>query len=149
MSKQTLCPTCGKSHNNPKFCSLSCAAKFTNKTPKRKKVVGACQSCGCKITRRNKFCKECRTPDKTLKELLSENVHRSSAFAKVRGRARNTPHFKEKKCCEKCGYDKHVECCHIKPISNFPETTLVSIINAPENIMALCPNCHWELDHNL
>jgi len=51
--------------------------------------------------------------------------------------------------CEKCGYTKHTELCHIKSISSFPKETLVSIVNDRSNIMFLCPNCHWELDHSL
>jgi len=49
-------------------------------------------------------------------------------------------------CC-KCGYDKHFEVCHIKPISSFPPDTLLIDINHPDNLMALCPNCHWEFDN--
>ena len=48
-----------------------------------------------------------------------------------------------------CGYDKHVECCHIKAVSDFPDTALLGEVNAPGNLVLLCRNCHWELDHGL
>lgn len=51
--------------------------------------------------------------------------------------------------CSVCGYDKHVHICHIKPISSFDETSTLSEINSPDNLIILCPNCHWEFDHNL
>ena len=49
--------------------------------------------------------------------------------------------------CMKCGYDKHVEVCHIKPIRQFSEDTLLSVINDKTNLLLLCPNCHWEYDN--
>jgi len=52
----------------------------------------------------------------------------------------------EKKC-HSCGYDKHVETCHRKPISSYPRCALISEINDPNNLMLLCPNCHWEYDN--
>lgn len=51
--------------------------------------------------------------------------------------------------CANCGYAKHVEICHIQPINTFPDDTPVAVINALENLVALCPNCHWEFDHGL
>ena len=47
-----------------------------------------------------------------------------------------------------CGYDKHVEICHIKSIGSFPTDTIVSDINSLDNLLSLCPNCHYEFDHN-
>lgn len=42
-----------------------------------------------------------------------------------------------------------MEICHIKPISEFSDDTLIAIINHPDNIVILCPNCHWEFDNGL
>ena len=53
---------------------------------------------------------------------------------------------KEKKCCI-CGYDLTYEVAHVKPVSEFSGETLISEINAIENLVALCPNHHWEYDH--
>jgi hypothetical protein len=52
----------------------------------------------------------------------------------------------EKKC-RVCGYDKHVEVCHIKSVSSFGENYLITEINSFENLIGLCPNHHWEYDN--
>lgn len=52
-------------------------------------------------------------------------------------------------CCEVCGYDKHFELCHIKSVSSFDNNTPIKVVNNLNNLIALCPNCHWEFDHNL
>ena len=49
--------------------------------------------------------------------------------------------------CENCGYSKHVEACHLRPVADFPDDALVGEINADNNLALLCPNCHWEWDH--
>lgn len=51
--------------------------------------------------------------------------------------------------CAVCGYSKFVEICHIKDLKDFTEDTSVSIINSIDNLVALCPNHHWEFDHGL
>ena len=51
------------------------------------------------------------------------------------------------KICYQCGYDSHVEVCHIKAVASWPKTTPFSEINAKENLVYLCPNHHWEFDH--
>lgn len=56
---------------------------------------------------------------------------------------------KRQQVCEKCGYNKHVETCHIQDIGSFDTDTLIKEVNVPENLALLCPNCHWELDHKL
>lgn len=56
-------------------------------------------------------------------------------------------HLTAPKCCEHCGYDRYYEVCHIKAISDFPDEALVIEVNDLSNLEALCPNCHWELDH--
>ena len=51
--------------------------------------------------------------------------------------------------CAVCGYSRYVEVCHRKPVSDFPGTALISEINNLSNLVPLCPNHHWELDHGL
>ena len=65
--------------------------------------------------------------------MIFESMHRSSV----------------PKYCKNCGYDKHVEVCHIKSISEFDKTSLISEINSLDNLIYLCPNCHWEYDHKI
>jgi predicted restriction endonuclease len=49
--------------------------------------------------------------------------------------------------CEFCGYPRHVECCHIREIADFPNEATLGEVNAVDNLVLLCPNHHWELDH--
>jgi hypothetical protein len=78
------------------------------------------------------------------KDLLGEGANR---YNKIRHQARVVAfsHYPEKKC--KCGYDKHVEVCHIKAIKDFDLHDPLSDINAVSNLELLCPNCHWEKDN--
>jgi 5-methylcytosine-specific restriction endonuclease McrA len=51
------------------------------------------------------------------------------------------------KQCVVCGYQLHYEICHVIPISDFSIDTSISVVNALSNLIALCPNHHWELDN--
>jgi len=51
--------------------------------------------------------------------------------------------------CAICGYNKHIEIAHIKAVSEFPNDALISEINDISNLVALCPNHHWEFDNGL
>lgn len=151
-----ICLNCQKETTNPKFCSRSCAASYNNRVkPKRQKEIKLCIICGKPAKQynnsycRSKYCEECAltlTKDYTLKEAIYTRHHKSSAFALVRSRARKEM-SKLPQICMKCGYDEHVEVCHIKPISQFSEDTLLSVINDRANLLLLCPNCHWEHDN--
>lgn len=55
---------------------------------------------------------------------------------------------KSKKCYV-CGYDKHIDVAHIKPVSEFDGSATIKEINAIDNLIGLCPNHHWEYDHGL
>lgn len=147
------CICCSNPTKNQKYCSRSCAAKINNKIPKRKRTkVSYCENCNKECTYRRKYCelcyKDCTAPDISLQEAIYEKHHKSSAYALVRSRARSSNKAKRITACEKCGYDKHVEVCHIKSISDFSLSTKLSEINSETNLIILCPNCHWEFDHN-
>lgn len=55
---------------------------------------------------------------------------------------------KELKCAI-CGYEKHIEIAHIKAVSEFEDSAKISDINAIDNLIALCPNHHWEYDNGI
>lgn len=48
-----------------------------------------------------------------------------------------------------CSYSNHIEIAHIRSVSSFSGETLISEINAPDNLVGLCPNHHWDFDHGL
>lgn len=51
--------------------------------------------------------------------------------------------------CKVCGYNNHIQVCHIDQVCDFSDETTIAEINALSNLVALCPNHHWELDHGL
>lgn len=89
--------------------------------------------------------------DKVSKgELFSKRANWQSARSSVARYARKVFNESDKpKCCAICGYDNHYEVAHIKAVSNFSDDTLVKEINHIDNLIALCPNHHWEYDNGI
>lgn len=88
--------------------------------------------------------------NKTKGEVFLTRANYQSARSGIRKHA-NDVYFssgKEQKCIV-CGYSKYIEVCHIKSVSSFPDEALLSEINAKDNLVALCPNHHWEFDSGL
>lgn len=158
------CFTCGNETTNPKFCSRSCSATYTGKMFPKRKIQRKCSKCDNKVrTYKHTLCAEhwaehlANKPDvyrnRKLKEYWNKdslkNLHPSSKNAHIRLVAHSW--FKKLKelPCANCGYTKHVELCHIKPISSFTEESTLGEVNHEDNIIQLCPNCHWELDKGL
>jgi hypothetical protein len=131
-----------------KFCNRSCGARFNNKShPKRevRVLVFYCIDCKVKMSVDRKRCLSCReifqntllskTKSEVKVDILREHARRST---------RAWPQI-----CILCGYSKFVECCHRKPVKSFSLTALIREINHASNLILLCPNCHWEFDHNM
>ena len=86
----------------------------------------------------------------TKGELFSKRKSWQSARSAIQKMARIV-FFKNNdkpKCCI-CGYDKHVEVAHIKPVSNFTDDSLITEINSIDNLIGLYPNHHWEYDNGI
>ena len=164
----TKCLFCGKKINNPKFCDRSCAASYNNtQFPKRSsEKQNLCTDCGkycfpCPSKKKKgsaPYCRNCWQKqmidsfgNKTKKELVLESTSYASKhrYEKIRQYGKRLSEFYgwKKTCCEKCGYDKHTELCHKKSIQSFSDDTKVSTINHRDNLIFLCPNCHWEFDN--
>ena len=150
---------CNNKTNNPKFCSRSCSVTFYNKKrPKRKRKKYTCRICGIEVPGRRVLCDK-HNPQiiawskLTLKDIIysyNQKYGASNRYTRIRDHAKNTYiNSNRPKYCEKCGYEYHYHVCHIKPIHMFNLDTPISIINDLNNLMALCPNCHWELDNGL
>jgi len=82
----------------------------------------------------------------SLKIELINNLGKIKAINTIRAKARALCN-KYPNICMNCGYNKHVEVCHIHPISLFPMDAAIDEINDLSNLVLLCPNCHWELDN--
>lgn len=149
------------------FCSRSCSVVYNNRIkPKRVAKVIPCESCDktFKITKSHGskvYCPNCvslhggnsrsRTSvlkKRTLKEerenFSLKGKHPSWVNSNIRNLNRSWNRGMRKLPCAKCGYDKHVELCHIRDITDFPEEATLEEVNHPNNILQLCRNCHWE-----
>lgn len=152
------CAYCKKLTTNQKFCSSSCAASVNNKLrPKRRLLPHYCTGCNTAIPRqshhtRRRWCPACHEANATTSKTKAwfKNKYAFQYAAQIRNSARRILRKAELAgSCSVCGYTKHTEVCHKKPINKFPDNTLISKINDLQNLVGLCPNCHWEFDHGL
>jgi len=158
-----VCPFCGEEFEtatNKKektFCSVSCSnnSRERKKTEKEKKKR-FCSTCGNELSEKNcrKVCSYClilMQKKRTKKDLFMTRKNWQSARSSIRKNAHDV-YFKynrKENKCKICGYDKHIEIAHIKAVSLFEESATIAEINAIDNLIALCPNHHWEFDNNL
>lgn len=86
--------------------------------------------------------------DVTKGELFSKRSNWQSARSNIQRIARKT-YFENNPypCCTVCGYNKQIEVAHIKAVSEFEDSATISEINDINNLVALCPNHHWEFDN--
>jgi len=147
------------------FCSRSCAAKINN-LGKRRHPPRNCVKCNKEYTTTKNHnslrrCEEClatiMSPEQGKKMTIQQHLERDSiknkhpSWKMAHIRAYNRSWNKEltKLPCQVCGYDKHTELAHIKPIHSFSLDSELGVINDPANILVLCRNHHWEFDNNL
>lgn len=137
----------GYRHSTCKKC------KSENKYTNKKDIC----NCGKEKDYRSKICYDCRIGKRiseanyqlsTLEDKTYVN-HKYSKYSYVRYYSRKIGIELGFKCCKICGYDKHFEVCHIKPVASFPKDTLITVVNDISNLIPLCPNCHWELDNGI
>jgi hypothetical protein len=146
-----------QSQSGISFCSTSCSCTYWNaigRIPK-KTLQGRCVTCSLPIRSSRKFCEKCRklgsVGNMTIQSICEKycnSPYLKSATIRCHSRkmydASTLP-----KMCGICLYDKFYEVCHIKPIKGFPLETKISVVNDLSNLVALCPNCHWEIDHGI
>lgn len=159
-----ICLTCGKETTNKLYCSILCSSigrigkqySLKEKQTKLNKTSiknnqRLCAICGKQIGSEysvsKKYCEDCKKSYKISR--ASQNLNDANRQS-IRKHARLImTKLRIPKLCGICGYDKHVEVCHIKPVRSFEKDTLLSEVNSPNNLVFLCPNCHWELDEGL
>lgn len=171
-----ICKNCGKEfdklereilkHPNH-FCSKNCSASFNNKGKQRNPPkIRICKQCKTEYFYKRKsnsynFCTECYSNNKirisdyikTLSigeyrnKISVQGKHPSWINSHIRLFTRKWNEKLRVLPCQYCGYDKHVELCHIKPIISFPDESILGTVNGEDNILVLCPNHHWEFDN--
>jgi hypothetical protein len=103
-------------------------------------------------TSSSKLCRECyiKERDISIEKLKTSSPHWIKYRTRIAKNARQV--YKRAKrlyVCEVCGYDKRIDICHKKDVKDFPNGTMLSEVNHIDNLIALCPNHHWEYDNNL
>ncbi len=146
------CLHCGAATANAKYCSRSCANRINGHLfPSRQRIARSCKHCGTALQTRRTTCDRCNpsivdwrtVPLQQLKAKAQQQyAAQIRSLARVIYRKSSQP-----KVCAVCGYDVHYEVCHIRPINSFPATEFVAAVNKLSNLVALCPNHHWEFDH--
>jgi Zn finger protein HypA/HybF involved in hydrogenase expression len=121
-------------------------------------IEKTCKYCEELFTARlskTKFCSvECKHNNLRISGLLSKTFgevkkmsKKQNAYITIRNHARNIMSKSDRhRKCINCNYVKHVEVAHLKGISEFDDADMVSVINSLDNMVYLCPNCHWEFD---
>lgn len=142
------CLHCGKETTNQRFCCLTCAATFNNS--RRLPATKPCPRCGLPISVSRTVCTACAKKPLSLSTTIGELScsSRTQAHARIRQQARQIFGRSDRpKRCMKCGYDRIFHVCHVIAIEKFPLTATLAEVNDLQNLVALCPNHHWEFDN--
>lgn len=158
-SSPNLCNFCGKvipipSNTKPcfvrlkKYCNRECMGMAHAKRYQENRTIKKIQS--RKEKHLAKLEREKLYLARTKEDCLSSSATRASGRIRICKHARD----RYKKLvgvskCFVCGYDKYTEVCHKKSVSSFPGSATLDEINSVDNLISLCPNCHWEFDHGL
>ena len=151
-----------------KFCNRQCSGLYSTAERKAERLkisrMGVCARYGenyeakivpCVVCGENtnigvknhrKFCKKCWGIEK---DRTSNIMKKDSTHPKIRSHARIIANVAVNNSCIYCRYERYVEVCHIKPVRDFSDESLLSEINHPDNLIVLCRNHHWELDHGV
>ena len=144
-----------------RFCSRRCSATFNGLKRSLAVRPKRCVVCGdefavvrghdykCCPKHRNFRSRLGSVADRPISAVRGGAKYQKSAAIRTYARAQYIRRHGKDQRCVVCGYDKHTEVCHIKPIREFPSDALVRDVNATENLAALCPTHHWEFDHGL
>ena len=173
-----ICKLCGKIYNNGKALNGHTTLRHRNiiiTGNKKEKLELICKQCKklflvipsdftrlfCSVRCSNKSRKKIQylkvksitklINNNTKNELFEKRKNWQSARSSIREYATRV-YFEDNKLecrCKICGYTTHVEICHIKSVSSFSGESIISEINAIENLVALCPNHHWEFDNGI
>ena len=136
------------------FCSRKCASGYNNRLFPKRRPEGCCKACAIRISARRTYCRDCWDKQRvqwsavTLAELRAAAKYQAYAFVRTLARVAYKKSG-QPACCANCGYAKTYDVAHKKAISAHDPDTPVATINRLDNLVALCPNCHWEFDHGL
>ncbi len=132
------------------FCGSEIIRRKSGSQDKLKYCSISCSNSGRQRIRKPKPVRQLKTrlyvwEDVTLAELRAQISQASRYHAKLRGYSRRAYQGPNK--CAVCEYSIHVEIAHIISAKDFDPDTKLSVVNASDNLAALCRNCHWEFDN--
>ncbi len=140
---------CGRNKKIVSDCCRSCYLNSNNKY--------SCRSCEKKRKKtKNPICRSCYNSnrinsiinDKTLIGETFYNCGERNKYNFIRYHARKLIDILNiDKICTGCDFSLGIQVCHVKAISNFSDDTPICEVNCLENLILLCPNCHWLFDH--
>lgn len=135
------------------FCSRSCAASYNNGSavaPKKKAKPRLCAECGTQVVAPapdgpRLLCGSC---EQEAWQRLPSLRRDAASGADLRRHVRHVL-AERPRLCAHCGYSRHVEPVHLRPIDDFPPHATLATINAATNLAFLCPNHRWEFEHGI
>ena len=140
--------------DNNNFCSQTCANIYNNPNPKKDRK-SCCDNCSKDfIKTKDKVSNTCSiicSMELGMKQrTMKEAIQRAGAntYDVIRKNARTYSKYFYPSKCMICNYDKHYEVCHVKDLKDFTREETLYEVNNKTNLIHLCPNCHWEFDHN-
>lgn len=168
------CETCTKTFDKAErqikktkhnFCSRRCSNIKSNETRWKSHIKNnekcKCKGCGKFIDYRSKRddCQSChnlkskeKNKNITIGEMKNKhNIRKNPQWysSEIRNFARDwNPHLVGLPC-QVCHYKPHTELCHLKSIGEATDNVTLGEINDEGNLVVLCRNHHWELDHGL
>ena len=162
------CQLCNAATKNKKYCSRDCANNVNNKIHSSKRAKQQpqksylCKKCGKFLalghkqlltTGNGKVCTQCNSNIKDWATITKAEFAKDRSLNNFHGRLRQLARrvyerSNKPQLCTKCSYSKHFQVCHLKPVASFGDNSTIAEINHLDNLIALCPNCHWEMDHN-
>jgi hypothetical protein len=152
-------PTALKEFTNH-YCSRKCACgeasriRWKNHIPDYNK----CPKCGKRINYRTKFCQSCfnlgqKEENKNITIIQLKEKYKNKFNGWYSSEIRNYNRVWNRHLldlgCQVCGYNKHIELCHIKSIKSFNGNSTMKEVNHEKNNLVLCPNHHWEFDSGI
>ena len=132
--RSKTCRKCYIPAKNPHVCNCG--------QPKHRSSIN-CMECGFYERKRKAVYRT--TP---IGKCFISGPNQPGRYVRIRDHARFCADFYglTGKGCFCCGFPLE-QVCHIKDISEFSPDTPICEVNAEDNLIVLCPNCHWLFDH--
>lgn len=142
------------------YCSSKCSCAQGNKIrwENHIPIFNKCIKCKRKIHNESKLCQSCFNLEKkeenkniTINQLKEKYKNKFNGWysSEIRNYNRVWNKHLLNLGCQVCGYNNHIELCHIKSIKSFSKNSTMKEINDEKNNLVLCPNHHWEFDNHI